>query len=825
MLHFIQKRDGFIAEPLDAVELLVEPGNGARISVTDGAGNDYFGAAAKGKILFLVGGAVGTHRVRLLDAGGKVLAERTFNVAAQTRIEDEKGEFSDLLQVLHRTMLCYNPTGSGDIVWRGKSYSYYVPWILDHVHTARGMQYFSAAARGLVDLLTQIQREDGMIWSQVEVDGGWPDFFDTRDGNKNFYTRRDGGIRMMRQPAENHCEYNFVDSVHLVWKSGGDDVWMKEHLDSVCRALDYTRNSRARWSERFGLLKRGYTVDSWDFQIDDEYSVHFPTGTDMCIDEEKTKFGVFFGDNTGYARACDQAGEMLEHAGRAEEAAKYRERGREIRQRLDKVSWNGRFFQHRVEEDPAVKRNLGVDEKAQIAMSNAYSLNRDIPREQAVSILKTYGDLKEHLPPGSPGEWYAIYPPFGRGFGDHNGKWQYMNGGVHGHAAGELARGAFAHGYERYGADILQRLRQLGHAHGGILHFAYTGAYETPPPSQKFSTVDLRPAANMDLRSDGSPAVTPWMLEGPGNDIRNLPTGHQTFEGVPYQITDPAKNERKAALGVSTRKGLPETAELPVGQRGAALYFLHTAGPAASGIGASVTLRYEDGTEHTQYLVAGKHFTGWWFPELAVQNAGIAWRGPNEKSACVGLSWACVENPHPDKLIKTILFGAARDGGIYALVGVTLADRMPYHRPDPVSYGGPDNWAGGTTMAALIEGLAGVQDQEGTAAFQQIVLSPRWAAADVNQVKATLTYPASSGYVSYVYAHNPEAKTIQLTLTGSGQGAKLRLLLPGRAKAISSSTIDGKPIPAQLERIEESLYATLPLESLQIPHEIQVAYS
>jgi hypothetical protein len=32
---------------------------------------------------------------------------------------------------------------------------------------------------------------------------------------------------------------------------------------------------------------------------------------------------------------------------------------------------NGHFFTHFIDEDPSVKRNLGVDEKSQISQSNA----------------------------------------------------------------------------------------------------------------------------------------------------------------------------------------------------------------------------------------------------------------------------------------------------------------------------------------------------------------------------------------------------------------------------------------------------------------------
>jgi len=138
---------------------------------------------------------------------------------------------------------------------------------------------------------------------------------------------------------------------------------MKQHLRSAARALDYSINDPARWSRRFQLLKRVYTIDSWDFQVDDAYTPKIGLTDTMLIDPEKSKFGVFFGDNTHYAAACEELAEMFDHAGQAASAANYRARAQEIRARLDALSWNGRFFTHFIDEDPTVKRNLGVDEK------------------------------------------------------------------------------------------------------------------------------------------------------------------------------------------------------------------------------------------------------------------------------------------------------------------------------------------------------------------------------------------------------------------------------------------------------------------------------
>jgi hypothetical protein len=114
---------------------------------------------------------------------------------------------------------------------------------------------------------------------------------------------------------------------------------------------------------------------------------------------------------------------------RKTDASQYRLRGDTLKNRLNALSWNGKYFTHFIDEDSTVVRHLGVDEKSQ-SPRECYSMNRDISAAQSKAIIETYLDLRNRLPLGSPGEWYAIYPPFQKGFNRHDTVWQYMNGGV-----------------------------------------------------------------------------------------------------------------------------------------------------------------------------------------------------------------------------------------------------------------------------------------------------------------------------------------------------------------------------------------------------------
>jgi hypothetical protein len=662
-----------------------------------------------------------------------------------------------------------------------------------------------------------------MIWSRIEDDADSA-YYKTCYGPFG-YVRLYGDRYFVRQPPENHPEYIYVSSVYACWKSAGDDAWMQRHLGSAARALDYSITDPARWSQRFQLLKRVYTIDSWDFQVDDAYTPKLGLTDTMLIDPVKSKFGVFFGDNVYYAAACEELAEMFDHAGQAPQAARYRTRAGEIRARLDALSWNGRFFTHFIDEDPTVQRDLGVDEKAQIAQGNAYSLNRGIGREHSEAIINTYRDLKQHLPPGSPGEWYAIYPPFVKGFNRHDAEWQYMNGGVGGHIAGELARGAFENGHESYALDILERLTALGTKYGHKISFSYTGSIPPPPPPPHFAPVSLAAFANMDITDQGGPASAPWMRQNrPGDDIRGLPTGARVFAGIPFDVTDPAANQRRTVLAISRQKGLAASAEIPVNRPAGCIYILHTSSkPTSEQVCGSVSLLYDDGSRHTQYLIMEKHLTYWWFSRLQTESSGIAWHGPSPVADDVGLSWCAIDNPQPEKTIRALSFQAPDDDGIYALVGLTLADRAHYVPPNPVSFGGPDDWAAATAMAALIEGLAGVKDSPKTQAYSHPLLSPRWDLAPGASVKAIVRYAASKGYVAYTYACDPSAREIRLSLTGGGEAIDCHVLLPAAPPSTLTVQAGSQAIPCRLTTTGPSHYADFSLTSGQ-PQTLSIHY-
>jgi len=790
------------AFPLDKLIIIGSPGT--KVSVTDGNDKKYFESTLNPNAIFLVGGGLGKHTVHMVDEKSKSTSMVIFYVSAKT-VVDDKGYYREMFDLFSNGMWESPGKQIGSVTWNGKLYHYFVPWGLDHCHTMKGLKYFNSKGSEFVDLCRDAQREDGMIWSFIQYQPN-ADYWLTRDKYTG-YSKQIGDKVFVRQPTENHPEYIFVNTIYQCWKASGDQEWMKKNLSAASKALDYTIHDAARWSKRFGLLKRVYTIDSWDFQVEDEFLPDLGITNSMILDPVKSKFGVFFGDNTGYITACFELAEMYQRSGMNADANKYRLRGIELKNRLDKLAWNGHFYTHFIEEDSTLKRQLGVDEKSQLAQSNAYSINRDIDTSQKKAIIKTYLNLQKQLPVGSPGEWYAIYPPFQRGFTVHNAVWQYMNGGVGGHVAGELARGAFENGYEKYGADILNRLFELGKKYDNKIYFSYTGSLSTPLPPV-YKPLDLSTYANMDFWDKGSTESRPWMLvKRKGDDFHHLPVGDQSFNKINFKIIDPEKNGRKAVLAVSRLNGFPSTMEIQVNDTANSIYLLHTSTkPTSENVVGNVTFVYSDGTTRNNYIINGKHLTYWWFSQLKTDRSGIAWYGKNDVSEGVGLSWCAIDNPDSQKIISKIILDAPADNGIYTVFGITLSNKPHYIPVNPVSFGGPDNWAAATAMAAFIEGLAGVKDVQNTEAFSTPIISPRWINTKANDVCVTIRYEASKGYISYKYKNIPEKKEIQIIGTGSGNRIIYHIQLPDKIKAARSVKRNNQNLLFKTFTIENTSY-------------------
>lgn len=830
------KNDDNDFQPLETVEISkIGPGS---ISVFDGEGRKYVESNAESDTKFKISGSLGTHIVFYQDENGQIQDQLTFEVDCETEIKDDTGKYQELLDRLYDTLFQDWTQGYTKFLRiDGKQYKYYVSWLRDHVHTLKGMKYWDNDLKTGIELYSDSQREDGMIWDKCKqmCHSEWQTWRDVEFDEGDFVRKIPGNPtrRWMRIPVENDVEYLYIEGLYNTWKACGDDQWMIEQLDNAIDAVNYATSDEYRWSEKFQLLKRGYTIDTWDFQSHDDVE---RSGTVMRVYPDKSEFNVFYGDNTGMSASCKYLAEMLRVAGRDEEAEEYEAFADTLKERLNDLSWNGDFYTHMIPENPDVKRDLGdtpTDE--QVTLSNAYSLNRGISHDKCVQIIKTYQQIREEMPESSVGEWYNCYPPFEKGF--HFDKWEYMNGGVSTITAGELARGAFEHGFEDYAVDILQRVVALSEEFGGYLHICYKGKLPERDTQPNYKCVDISQKANVDFYGEGAKGVPGWSNEGK-NDMCNIPTGRQEFKGIEFDVIDPEENGRRASLGISVREEYQGQVSIKIDDQAETIYLLHTAAggdvngwdkeslqtslKSPQNLVGQFKVKYSDGSHETQYIETHKQVEYFFLPPPdQVQGESrregpyrIAWQGSNRIYSNVGIFAYGWSNPHPERHIDEIEFEAVERDAIWLISGITLSDEGVNFPVSKLSFGIPDMWGASALIYSLIEGMAGIIDKH--KAFEKVSLKPRWTATEENEVTACAKYPASGGYVRYHYQYNENDNKIKMLISGNAEKMETEILLPGATKIEQVKLNDSNLKDYSIKTIEGSKYLKLDLTGIKV---------
>ena len=789
--------DKHIYSPIEKIKLIIP--DALTISIYDGKGNLYAETKKTKEFEFRVSGTLGNHIVVVTDRKGREQGRRSFRVTAKTRLEDASGTYSKLFRQLYWTMIGSEEgadMGRGGEAFpfyvEGEFYFTFVPWLRDHVHTLKGMKYFYPNIKSAIELFARYQREDGLIWDNFYRRTKEPNMWDKRFSYGNFIQPVDNyKFEFKRIPVEADMEFIFIEGVYFTWQASGDTEWMIGKLDNALRAVKYCTTDPYRWSTKYQLIKRGFTIDTWDFQSKQDAA---NTGDDeMIIDKEKTQFGVMFGDTTGLINACDKLVIMLNIANRKEEANTINQLAVDMQKRLDALAWNGKFYTHHVAEDPTYKRDLGADLNESFSLSNSYSLNRNIGHDKSVSIIKKYYELYQNKPDNAPGEWYGIYPPFSKGF---EGTWEYVNGGVLPLVAGELAHGAFDNGFEDYAIDILGRVSQLASKYNDFLHGSFKGRVPEKP-ERTFETITLDKYANVSFSGTTSSGAIPWTNEGT-NDLHEMVTGKQTLLNIPFQISNPQTNGNRGCIGIGTEKGYLPIAKIPFNKKAASIYFLHTkAGPSSAGF---VTIVYKDLSIHSDEIKDNK-IDGWWAP-TSTTKFKVAWKGHNGKAPFVGVGIYGLDNPHPEKEVKEIILENAKSTDTkWFILGITLSDSPVYFKPDERSYGIPDRWGAAACMYALAEGLVGAVDT--SMAFESAKISPRWAATKETKAEAVFKYEASDGYLAYQF--DREGNQLRYNVSSSAKQRTYEILLP-QTKSATALKVNGVPVVFRNKKIENSQY-------------------
>ena len=330
-------------------------------------------------------------------------------------------------------------------------------WIRDHVHVLKAMRHWEYDYAGYVDFTLVHQRADGCILELVKQadDSHWR--YAAPESRKFF---PDDNLAMCRLDIEADVEYLLVEGATYCYRISGDDAWLARALPRLEKAIDYMTSDPKRWDTAHGLVKRGYTIDTWDFTYE-------PASVTNRTLTPATPQAIMHGDNSGVYQAMTQLAWLNDRLGRAAKATAWRARADALKAAMYKHLWNGRFFFHQL---PLNVPPVDAHERERLSLSAAYDMNRGLmPVADCRRTIEEFRRRRQTT--DCFAEWFTVDPPYDFTFARHP-RGDYVNGGVCLFTAGELAKAALENGYEAYGWDILVRVKEMA-ARDGTLYFLY----------------------------------------------------------------------------------------------------------------------------------------------------------------------------------------------------------------------------------------------------------------------------------------------------------------------------------------------------------------
>ncbi len=329
-------------------------------------------------------------------------------------------------------------------------------WIRDHVHVMKAMRHWEYDLKSFLDFIIETQREDGQFYELIkQVDDKHWSFV-----NEDCYVMYpEDNLSLVRLELEADIEYLVVEGAVYLYKTTGDDAWLKKVLPKLEKGIDYMMSDEKRFDKEHGLVKRPFTIDTWDF-------TYLPDAGENRRINPNSPMSIMHGDNSGVYQAMNQLAWFNRRLGNEEKAREWEVRAEVLKGNIFKHLWNGKFFIHQLHLNHNGLDNL---ENERLSLSNTYDINRGLTdTEQSRSIIQEYMARRERT--DCFAEWFSIDPPYEKFYVYEKGR--YVNGAISPFTAGELAKAAFNNGYEEYGWDIIQRFIQLAERDGTI-YFLY----------------------------------------------------------------------------------------------------------------------------------------------------------------------------------------------------------------------------------------------------------------------------------------------------------------------------------------------------------------
>lgn len=330
-------------------------------------------------------------------------------------------------------------------------------WIRDQAFIMQGFKHWEYDLHTYLDFIIENQHEKGFYYELVKQldDPHW-----TYVDEECYRLFPEDNVALVRLELEADVEYLTVYTAWQVYQVEGDLQYIAEILPSLEKSIEYMTSDEKRWDPEHGLVKRPFTIDTWDFTP--EHS----SQTDRRVHLDR--MSIMHGDNSGVYAAMNILATFNRKLGNEEKAVAWENRAEALKQNIMKHLWNGNFFIHQLHLNHPGIDNL---ESQRLSLSNSYDINRGLTTmEESRKIIEEYMSRRETT--DAFAEWFSIDPPYSPSFMRYQpGK--YVNGSISPFTAGALALAAFNNGYEAYGYDILCRLQQIFENTGSI-RFLYS---------------------------------------------------------------------------------------------------------------------------------------------------------------------------------------------------------------------------------------------------------------------------------------------------------------------------------------------------------------
>jgi len=144
----------------------------------------------------------------------------------------------------------------------------FVSWVRDHVHTMKAYKYWEKDMGSYLAFFMGRQTETGMYfdyWMSYKDQNVGQLFFTNCFDNDFYFVDVNNQNFFFRMPIEADLEYLLVEGVYTNWQTTGNPDYLRKWLPVLVKGMKYEMSDPLRWSDKNLLVKRPYSIDTWDF--------------------------------------------------------------------------------------------------------------------------------------------------------------------------------------------------------------------------------------------------------------------------------------------------------------------------------------------------------------------------------------------------------------------------------------------------------------------------------------------------------------------------------------------------------------------------------